>query len=60
MSRPHDLRVGSMNRRAKLDDAAVRDIRASSESSTVLAARHGVSRALVYKVRRGLGWGHVL
>lgn len=41
---------------AKLTDAAVRDIRSSSERGRVLAARHGVSQAHISKVQKHKAW----
>ncbi len=40
-------------KQAKVTDDQVREIRASAEPGTVLAARHGVSEAFVCRVRQG-------
>jgi hydrogenase maturation factor HypE len=47
---------GAAHPGAKLNDAKVRSIRASSLSDTALAHQHGVSRRLIWKVRKGLSW----
>lgn len=44
---------------AKLTDAAVREIRASSESGLSLAARFDVSPSLVSLVRKRKAWTHL-
>jgi len=40
---------------AKLSDAQVVEIRASSEPETVLGLRYGVNRSYIGRIRRGLG-----
>ena len=51
--------IGERSPRARLTEAAVREIRASSESLTSLAARHGVTISAVYAVRTRRTWRHV-
>lgn len=41
---------------AKLNDAAVRDIRSSTETGVVLAARYGVAQAHISKVQKHKAW----
>jgi len=48
--------LGEAHPNAKLTAADVADIRASSDSQRELAARHGVSRTLIRKVRAGTVW----
>ena len=43
----------------QLDVSAVVDMRTSSESFEVLAARYGVSTSTVYQIRKGCTWQHV-
>ncbi|MFE8106945.1 HNH endonuclease [Sphingomonas melonis] len=52
--------VGAQNPKAKLNDDAVRQIRASEEQGKDLAAKFGVSPAVVSKIRRRETWRHVL
>lgn len=59
MARPDDLRVGELNRRRKLSNDAVREIRSSSDTPSALARRFGVSRTMICKVLSGENWGHV-
>jgi len=52
--------AGTLNGRALLDAAAVRDIRANLHASRAsLAARHGVTVHTITAVRRRLIWRHV-
>lgn len=51
--------VGEMVPTAKLTEVAVLAIRASTETCTVLAERHGVCRSLISLVRRKQIWRHV-
>lgn len=51
--------IGEKNGQAKLDEAAVRDIRASSASRSELAARYGVCPQTIGVVQRRAGWSHV-
>jgi len=51
--------VGAAHGRAKLNEDDVREIRRSALSHTNEAARYGVSRTLVRKVRNGDLWSHV-
>jgi hypothetical protein len=48
--------AGERNARAKLNSNDVRLIRASKETSRVLADLLGVSRAMVCRIRRGNAW----
>lgn len=43
----------------RIDEAAVRDIRASTESLKTMAERYGVSIQHVCGIRKGRGWAHV-
>lgn len=58
-NRPIVARPGEANRWAKLTEAAVREIRASTEPSTVLGPRYGVVPSRIRSIRRGEGWKHV-
>lgn len=50
----HRMKVAKGRRRAsKLSEEAIRDIRGSSEPAKVTAARHGITAAYVYMLRRG-------
>lgn len=51
--------VGERSGRAKLTPDAVRAIRLSSDSTSVLAQRFGVTHCAVLAVRRGESWKHV-
>lgn len=50
---------GEMQPRAKLTEIAVRDIRASNESSRMLANRYGVNTEAINRVKKRLRWAHV-
>lgn len=52
------MHIISRRKRAdtKLNLEAVREIRASEESGPILAAKYGVSRTLINKVKRGIYW----
>lgn len=50
---------GSSNGLAKLTEAKVADIRASTVPTRKLAKIYGVSRVTIQKIRRGLTWAHV-
>ena len=52
-------RRGETNGRAKLSTAVVLDLKRSTESPRVLAARFGVSESLVRQIIRGIVWKHV-
>lgn len=56
---PESIQRGERHHAAKLTDAAVRDIRASSKTSTALAGYYRVSVALVSSVRLRKIWTHV-
>lgn len=50
---------GERRYNAKLNQQAVSEIRASNERLTNLAAKYGVSRSLIGKVKQGRAWTHV-
>ncbi len=50
---------GETSKRAKLTDAAVREIRASRSPLRVMADRFGVTMSTISRVRREKGWVHV-
>jgi hypothetical protein len=51
---PHRAKIAIGRRRnSKLSDAAVAEVRHSSEAARVLARRHGISTTYVYQLRRG-------
>jgi hypothetical protein len=50
---------GTANPEAKLNPAAVREIRLSTLSPGKEAARHGVTRRAILAVREGRTWSHV-
>ena len=52
-------RPGEGNHQARLTDRDVADIRDSIERSSVLAARYGVSRGLIWLVRTRRAWKHL-
>lgn len=54
-----DMLRGSEHPGAKLNDRAVVEIRASTETQQRLADRYGVSRGLIGHVKRGASWRHV-
>jgi len=51
---------GSRNTQAKLNNARVREIRASSERHETLATLHGVSTTAISRVLSRKTWSHVL
>lgn len=51
--------AGENHGAAKLDDVAVRTIRASRERGVALAARYGVSPSLITLIRKRKAWRHV-
>ena len=51
--------VGVHNPRAKITPKQVREIRASGESTKVLAERYGLSPHYVPKIKRGVRWTHI-
>lgn len=51
--------VGTARTGAKLTDDDVRAIRASTDFHRVLAARYGVSEAVINGIRKGTRWKHV-
>ncbi|WP_291869721.1 HNH endonuclease signature motif containing protein [Bradyrhizobium sp.] len=57
-SNPPKLR-GEAHGQAKLDAAAVRAIRASSERDSKLALQYGVTAANIYRVKARISWRHV-
>lgn len=58
MERERQVR-GVTHYRAKLSDDDVRAIRSSAETNVALAARYGMHKTTIGKIRRGLRWGHV-
>ncbi len=50
---------GERNPTAKLTEAAVREIRASTDNGAALARRFGVSKSAICDVRRGRRWAHL-
>lgn len=56
---PGRLPKGEQNKKSKLTEAAVKAIRESDETLTVLAKRYGVSETSVSYARRGKTWAHV-
>lgn len=44
----------------KLNDEAVRAIRASGSTSGLLASHYGVDRSLIQRIRNGKAWKHVI
>lgn len=53
------VRSGTLHVHAKIDDAIVRAIRASTKSTRMLAAKYGLSQSYVSKIKRRLWWKHV-
>jgi hypothetical protein len=53
------MRRGESAPTSKLNNAAVRDIRASTAPLAVSAKKHGVSKSLIGQVRRRVIWRHV-
>lgn len=51
---------GEQHHRAKLTDEIVREVRTSTEASTTLAKRYGVTREAISAVRIGRTWKHLL
>lgn len=51
---------GEANPAAKLTEAQVRQIRASTESQRACARRFGVSKITVQRIRHGIIWRHVV
>jgi hypothetical protein len=51
--------VGEKNGAAKLTEQQVREIIASKDLQFVIAARYGVSNAVISKIKRGDRWKHV-
>lgn len=50
---------GEANGGSKINEAAVRDIRASSETARVTAERYGVSTSLIHGIRQRRIWKHI-
>ncbi len=60
-ARAHGTRpIGSRKTQAKLNEAKVREIISSDESSRALAKRFGVSPTIVERVKRRTAWRHVV
>lgn len=56
------IQTGSLNRNARLDEAAVAQIKArlaAGEPHAPIAADYGVHRATVSQIARGHSWAHV-
>lgn len=51
--------MGEAHQNAKLTEADVLNIRASSETSRALAAKFSVSQSLISQLKLGIGWGHL-
>ena len=51
--------AGEEHPKAKLTAQDVREIRRSSEPSTILAAKYGVSETTLRNARKGISWRHV-
>lgn len=51
--------IGASNASAKLDEVAVKAIRASAEPLSTLAAIHGVTKAAVAAIRSRRTWRHI-
>ena len=51
---------GEKNGRAKLTEINVRNIRSSTEQTKILAARYGVERTRIQKIRSNSSWKHLL
>lgn len=52
--------IGEKNHNAKLDEDAVREIRASKETIRELAKKYGVSSTAICFIRTHKTWGHVV
>lgn len=50
---------GSKQRSAKLDEASARSIKHSTDRTSALAARYGVSKTVIKQIRNGTIWKHV-
>lgn len=50
---------GESNGSSKLTEAQAREIKDGTECAKAVAARFGISRALVYHIRRGIAWRHI-
>lgn len=50
---------GSGNHRARLDEADIRAIRASTKRAADLATEYGVSRTHIHGIKRRLYWAHI-
>ncbi len=51
--------VGVKNPRAKLTESQVIEIRASTESYSVLSARYGVAEGMIWFIRKRKSWTHL-
>lgn len=54
-----NIRNGTSNGRAKLDEASVREIRASTGTVRAVAAQYGISFSQVSAIRRGKRWAYL-
>lgn len=52
----NDWSAGEMNPKAKITAADAEDIAASAEVTKALAARYGVNRTTIQRIRRGTAW----
>lgn len=50
---------GARSPNAKLDDAAIREIRADGRGARVVANERGIARSLVQRIRQRRQWAHV-
>lgn len=50
---------GRRRHASKIDEKAVREIRASTESDPVVAARYGIDTSAVNRIRARLRWAHI-
>jgi len=59
-TRPDRIPLGVQHHAAKVSEQDVRDIRASTETLTVLSSRYGLSTSSLCSMRQRKTWGHVL
>lgn len=53
------MKKGSARSDAKINENMAKEIRESKENGTTLAAKFGVSDALIYRIRKNKTWKHV-
>lgn len=51
--------VGERNTKAKVSDSVVREIRSSTAATKLLAARLGLHKSTIERIRSGRSWRHV-